>query len=430
MAGCEAAWQMAERGVSLELFEMRPNTQTPAHQTGWLAELVCSNSLKSDLPTTASGLLKRELRHLGSLILRVAEEMAVPAGSALAVDRQRFAARITEVISRHPRIRLIREQIKDLPQGKPLVLASGPLTSNELSVAIQNFFGEGTLFFYDAIAPIISADSLNSQKIFLGSRYQKGEPAYLNCPLNESDYHTFYKQLLAAEVLPLHSFEKKLFFESCLPVEELAKRGFKTLLFGAMRAVGLTDPRTGRRPYAVVQLRQDNTEASIYNMVGFQTRLRRGEQKRVFRLIPGLERAEFLRYGSVHRNTFLCAPRVLRSTMQVRGQEKMFVAGQITGGEGYMESVATGMVAGLNLARVLAGQDPVVFPATTAVGSLCRYIAGAKPDYFQPMNVNFGILPALDYSPRNRQQRNEKLVRRSLEDLYSWTEEEGIIKNA
>ncbi|MCK4597288.1 methylenetetrahydrofolate--tRNA-(uracil(54)-C(5))-methyltransferase (FADH(2)-oxidizing) TrmFO, partial [bacterium] len=352
LAGCEAAWQMAERGVSLELFEMRPNTQTPAHQTGWLAELVCSNSLKPDLPTTASGLLKRELRHLGSLILRVAEEMAVPAGSALAVDRQRFAARITDVISKHPRIRLVREQIKDLPQGKPLVLASGPLTSDELSMAIQNFFGDGTLFFYDAIAPLISADSLNHQKIFLGSRYQKGEPAYLNCPLNESDYHTFYEQLLAAEVLPLHSFEKGLFFESCLPVEELAKRGPKTLLFGAMRAVGLTDPRTGRRPYAVVQLRQDNTEASIYNMVGFQTRLRRGEQKRVFRLIPGLERAELLRYGSVHRNTFLCAPRVLRSTMQVRGQEKMFVAGQITGGEGYMESVATGMVAGLNLARV------------------------------------------------------------------------------
>jgi methylenetetrahydrofolate--tRNA-(uracil-5-)-methyltransferase len=421
---------MAERGISLHLFEMRPGTQTPAHQTGRLAELVCSNSLKSNLPTTASGLLKCELRTLGSLILRVAEETAVPAGSALAVDRQRFAARVTEVISEHPRIRVVREEVKDLPRDVPLVVASGPLTSEALSRAIQDFFGDGNLYFYDAIAPIIAADSLNNQKIFLGSRYQKGQPAYLNCPLNKSEYLAFYQELVAAETTPLHHFEEIPFFQGCMPVEELARRGIRTLLFGPMKAVGLTDPQTGRRPYAVLQLRQDNAEATIYNMVGFQTRLRRGEQRRVFRLIPGLEQAEFLRYGSIHRNSFLCAPRLLEPTLQIRGSQAMFAAGQITGGEGYVESVATGMMAGLNLARVLQGHRPVVPPRTSALGSLCRYIAESDADRFQPMNVNLGLLPPLDNAPRNREQRNEGLSQRALRDLSLWMEKEGIQKGA
>lgn len=430
LAGCEAAWQLAERGISLHLLEMRPGTQTPAHRTGWLAELVCSNSLKSNLPTTASGLLKCELRALGSVVLQVAEETSVPAGSALAVDRQRFAARVTEVISEHPRIRVVREEVKALPRDVPLVVASGPLTSKALSMAIQDSFGDGNLYFYDAIAPLVAADSLNRQKIFLGSRYQKGQPAYLNCPLDKSEYLSFCQELVAAETTPLHYFEKIPFFECCMPVEELARRGNRTLLFGPMKAVGLKDPRTGRRPYAALQLRQDNTEATIYNMVGFQTRLRQGEQRRVFRLIPGLERAEFLRYGSIHRNTFLCAPRLLEPTLQVRGSRAMFAGGQITGGEGYVESVATGLMAGLNLARVLQGRRPVVAPRTSALGSLCRYISETDADRFQPMNVNLGLLPPLAEAPRNRIQRNEELSQRALRDLSLWIEREGVQKGA
>jgi methylenetetrahydrofolate--tRNA-(uracil-5-)-methyltransferase len=415
---------MAERGISLHLYEMRPGTQTPAHQTGWLAELVCSNSLKSDELTAASGLLKRELRLLNSLILRVAEEVALPAGSALAVDRQRFAAGVTHFISEHPRIRLIREEIKDLPLGIPLVIASGPLSSKALSQAMQAFLGQENLYFYDAIAPLIAVESIDRQRIFLGSRYQKGEPAYLNCPLNKSEYLTFYRRLVVAETTSLRSFEKNLFFEACMPVEELARRGPRTLLFGPMRAVGLMDPGTGKRPYAVVQLRQDNATATIYNMVGFQTRLRRGEQREVFRLIPGLERAEFLRYGSVHRNTFFCAPRVLEPTLQIRGHQMMFAAGQLVGGEGYVESVATGLMAGLNLSRVIKKQKPVVPPRTTLLGSLCQYIAGADGDHFQPMNVNFGLLPSLDSSLGSRERRKTALAQRALTDLFTWIKKE------
>jgi len=430
LAGCEAAWQMAERGISLDLFEMRPGTQTPAHQTGWLAELVCSNSLKSDQPTTASGLLKRELRLLDSLILRVAEEVSVPAGSALAVDRQRFAAQITHVLSEHPRIRVLREEIRDLPQDIPLVLASGPLTSKALSEAVQSFLGQENLSFYDAIAPLIASESIDRQKVFVGSRYEKGEPAYLNCPLNKSEYMLFYRQLVAAETAPERSFERGLFFEGCVPVEELARRGPRTLLFGPMRSVGLTDPRRRKRPYAVVQLRQDNSAGTIYNMVGFQTRLRRGKQREVFRLIPGLERAEFLRYGSVHRNTFLCAPRVLEPTLQIRGHETMFVAGQLVGGEGYVESMATGLMAGLNLARVLQERKPVVAPVTSLLGSLCQYIAESDADHFQPMNVNFGLLPPLNRAPKSKDKRKQMLAQRALRDLSAWRDMEEIGKGA
>ena len=430
LAGCEAAWQMAERGISVDLFEMRPGKQTPAHKTGCLAELVCSNSLKSDSPTTASGILKRELRCLGSLILRIAEETAVPAGSALAVDRQRFAARVTEVISGHHLIRVVREEVRELPRGVPLVVASGPLTSKVLSQSMQGLLGESNLYFYDAIAPLIAASSLDYHKIFLGSRYQKGDPAYLNCPMDKSEYLTFHDGLLSAQTVPMRPFEEKLFFEPCLPVEELARRGPRTLAFGPMKAVGLTDPRTGRRPYAIVQLRQDNTEATVYNMVGFQTRLRRGEQRRVFRLIPGLQQAEFLRYGSVHRNTFVCGPRILQPTMQTREDEKVFLAGQIAGGEGYVESVSTGLLAGLNLTRVIRGQEPVVPPRTTVVGSLCRYLSQADGDHFQPMNVNFGLLPPLDDPPRKREQRNRAMARRALRDLSDWIDREEMKKGA
>ncbi len=426
LAGCEASWQLAERGIPIDLYEMRPGSQTPAHRTGWLAELVCSNSLKSNQPNTASGLLKRELRLLGSLLLRVADEVAVPAGSALAVDRHRFGAGVTRVISEHPRIRLVRKELREIPAEIPSVLASGPLTSDALAEAIQEFLGQENLFFYDAIAPLVAAGSLDRGRIFIGSRYEKGEPAYLNCPLDESEYVTFYERLLAAERIPQRPFEKSSFFEGCMPIEELAQRGPRTLLFGPMRPVGLVDPRTGRQPHAVVQLRQDNVEASIYNLVGFQTRLRWGEQRQVFRLIPGLGRAEFLRYGSIHRNTFLCSPRVLAATLEIKSHRNIFVGGQLTGCEGYVESVATGLLAGLNLARVIQGGEPTIPPETTAIGSLCRYIAEADGDHFQPMNINFGILPSLERSPRGRERRSQMMARRALDDLAGWMKREEI----
>jgi methylenetetrahydrofolate--tRNA-(uracil-5-)-methyltransferase len=426
LAGCEAAWQLAVRGITVDLYEMRPAQTTPAHRTGWLGELVCSNSLKSDALDTASGLLKRELRTLGSLILAVADETAVPAGSALAVDRDRFASLITERLQSHLRVHVIREEVNRLPPGRPLVLASGPLTSGVLVEDLAAHLGQENLYFYDAIAPLIAADSLDRRKMFAGSRYGKGSPTYLNCSLNRQQYQTFYEGLVAAETVPLHAFEKNLFFQACLPIEELARRGPQTLLFGPLRPVGLVDVRTGRRPWAVVQLRQDNAEASIYNMVGCQTRLRQGAQRGVFRLIPGLEKARFLRYGSVHRNTYVCAPRILDATLCVRGQRDLFLAGQITGAEGYVEAVATGMLAGLNLARRLRSLPPLVPPETTVLGSLCRYLATAQAAHFQPMNVNFGLLPPLDHRVRDKAARRRSMAQRALDDLTVWMRKEGV----
>jgi methylenetetrahydrofolate--tRNA-(uracil-5-)-methyltransferase len=425
---------MAARGIAVDLYEMRPDRSTSAHRTGRLGELVCSNSLKSDAPDTASGLLKRELRMLGSLILKAADRTAVPAGSALAVDRERFAALITKRLENHPLVRVLRREVTELPLDRPLIVATGPLTSESLAKDLAAHLGQENLFFYDAIAPLIAADSLDRRRIFAGARYQKGSPTYLNCPLNRTQYQIFYRQLIEAETVPLHACEKVLFFEACLPIEELARRGPETLLFGPFRPVGLTDPRTGKRPHAVVQLRQDNAPASIYNMVGCQTRLRQGEQRRIFRLIPGLEKARFLRYGSVHRNTYVCAPRLLEPTLRIKDsvagqaevQGDLFLAGQITGAEGYLEAAATGWLAGFNLTCRLEGRPTLVPPANTALGSLCRYLVQSDEAHFQPMNVNFGILPPLPVPLHNRRERRRAMIQRALADLKIWMRKRGV----
>ena len=426
LAGCEAAWQMARSGVAVDLYEMRPAHSTPAHRTEWLGELVCSNSLKSDADDTASGLLKRELRTFGSLILETADRTAVPAGSALAVDRDRFAGEITRRLRDDPLVRIISREVTHLPSERPLVVASGPLTSEALTGDLAARLGQENLFFYDAIAPLIEADSLDESKIFAGSRYGKGAPAYLNCPLSREQYQHFYEQLISAETVPLHSFEGDLFFQACLPIEEMARRGPQTLLFGPLRPVGLVDPKTGKRPWAVVQLRQDNAAGSIYNMVGCQTRMRQPEQRRVFELIPGLEQARFARYGSVHRNTYVCAPRLLTPQLSVCGRPDLFLAGQITGAEGYIEAAATGLLAGLNAVRRLQRRPPLLPPETTLLGSLVRYLATADAAHFQPMNVNFGILPPPDRPIRKRRDRRTWMVQRGLHDLGNWMRKEGL----
>lgn len=429
LAGSEAAWQAAERGAHVQLYEMRPVTPTPAHKTDRLAELVCSNSLKSDSPEDCHGLLKRELASYGSVVMAAARAHAVPAGSALAVDREAFAAEVTECLSRHPRIRIVREEVKAIPEERPVVLATGPLTSDRLAVALRDRFLDylaaaepsGTisdlLYFYDAISPIVAADSIDRQSVFAASRYGKGGDDYLNCPMTRDEYHLFWEAIRAAELTPIHPFEEARYFEGCLPIEVLAARGEDTLRFGPMKPVGLTDPTTGRQPYAVVQLRLENREGTMYNMVGFQTRLRWGEQRWIFRTIPGLHEAEFLRYGSIHRNTFITAPALLQETMQFRGDPGIFIAGQLTGVEGYLESAGTGLLAGVNAARVLRGEPPAVLPAATALGSLIRHICHAEPRTFQPMNVNFGLMPPLDKPVRAKRERRRAMVDRALLDL-------------
>lgn len=424
LAGSEAAWQLAKRGFTVELWEMRPEKLTPAHRTGYLAELVCSNSLRSEGLTSAVGLLKEEMRRLDSLILRWADATRVPAGQALAVDREAFAAGITETLSGLPGVRLVRGEVKELPDG-PTIVASGPLTSDELARSIAAYFGEDHLYFYDAVAPIVSADSLNFERIFRASRYGKGEEAYLNCPMSEEEYYTFYHALREADTYAGHDFEDACYFEGCLPIEVMAARGPETLRFGPMKPVGLIDPRTGKQPYAVVQLRPENRAETMYNLVGFQTRLRWKEQERVFRLIPGLERAEFLRFGVMHRNTYINAPRLLLPTFQTRKNPLLFFAGQVTGVEGYVESAASGLVAGINMARLLAGQQPLVFPEETCLGGLSRHIATAAQP-FQPMNINFGLLAPLRKAPRGRQQRRQAMAERSLKALASFVENEGL----
>jgi len=418
LAGSEAAWQAAERGVEVRLYEMRPHRMTPAHVSGRLAELVCSNSLGSDLPDRAAGLLKAELRYLNSLVLACADESRVPAGGALAVDRERFAAEVTYRVEAHPRIHVVREEVTVIPEG-PAVIATGPLTSDAMAEAIASLTGQEHLYFYDALAPIVSADSIDMSVAFRASRYGKGDADYINCPMTEGEYERFVEALVTAERIPLHEFEQEdaRFFEGCLPVEVLAARGRDALAFGPLRPVGLTDPRTGKRPYAVVQLRQDNLAGTLYNLVGFQTNLRYGEQERVFRLIPGLERAEFVRYGQMHRNTFINAPLLLEPTMEFRGRPGLFFAGQITGVEGYVGSVGSGWVAGVNAARLALGREMLRLPRTTMLGALCHYVSHTDPEGFQPMKANFGLLPALDPPVRNKRRRYRAYAARALADL-------------
>ncbi len=430
LAGSEAAWQAAERGLTVALHEMRPQQSTPAHVGGSLAELVCSNSLGSNLTDRAPGLLKEELRRLCSLVIECADATAVPAGGALAVDREAFAQTVTERIEGHPRITVHRREVTTIPQRMPVVVATGPLTSPALAGAIAQLTGSSYLYFYDAMAPIVAAESIDMSVAFRASRYGTGGEAgdYINCPLSRSEYEQFVDAVLGAKTIPLRDFELEdpRFFEACLPVEVLARRGHKALAFGPLKPVGLTDPRTGLRPYAVVQLRQDNHSATLYNLVGFQTNLAWGEQERVFRLVPGLERAEFVRFGQMHRNTFMNAPALLLPTMQYRERADLFFAGQITGTEGYVGSVAGGFVAGVNAARLAMGLVPISFPETTMIGALCSYVTKADPRGFQPMKANFGLLPPLAPPVRKKRERYAAYARRGLADLGQFIAAQGL----
>ncbi len=435
LAGSEAAWQLAKRGIKVNLFEMRPEISTGAHLTGYLAELVCSNSLGSKLPDRASGVLMAELRALGSILLICAERNAVPAGGALAVDREHFAQDVTEQIEKHPQIQVIRSEAKSIPEGF-VIIASGPLTSDSLTQAIGGLSGQEHLYFFDALAPIIDAESINMAIAFRASRYERGdreEGDYINCPLNKEEYEAFVDSLLQAERIPLRSFEKEIkegvragahhYFEGCLPVEIIAERGRESLAFGPMRPVGLRDPRSGRRPHAVLQLRQDNLAGSLYNMVGFQTNLKYEEQQNVFRMIPGLEHARFQRYGQMHRNTFLNAPMQLRSNLQHLERSDLFFAGQLTGVEGYLGNIGTGLLAGINLSRRIKGDGLLVLPRETMLGSLVHYIAHADAKLFQPMKANFGLMPPLeDGRKRNRRERASAYAERSASVLAEFIE--------
>lgn len=424
LAGSEAAWQLAERGLDVLLYEMRPAKTTGAHVTDRLGELVCSNSLGSRLVDRASGLLQAEVKRLGSLLLECAEQAAVPAGGALAVDRDAFALAVTSALHQHPRIQIVRQEITVIPPG-PTIIATGPLTSDALAADIARLTGQSYLSFFDAIAPIVTAESIDMSVAFRASRYQRGQDEagdYLNCPMTEAEYRRFVAALLAAERIPLRDFEAADdtgFFERCLPIEQLAARGPDTLAYGPMRPIGLRDPRTGQRPFAVVQLRQDNLAGSLYNLVGFQTNIRWGQQEEILRLIPGLQDAEFVRMGQMHRNTFINSPALLNATMQFRGRPDLFFAGQITGVEGYMGNIATGVVAAQNLARHLAGDAPWTLPPTTMLGALCHYISHAEPEYFQPMKANFGILPELAQHVRGKRDRYAAYAARALADLES-----------
>lgn len=417
LAGSEAAWQIASQGVPVELYEMRPVKRTPAHHTDKFAELVCSNSLRANGLTNAVGVLKEEMRRLGSLILGSADKHAVPAGGALAVDRDGFSGEITSSLRNHPLITVHTEEVPDIPADGIVVIATGPLTSPDLSNRIKELLGEEYFYFYDAAAPIIEKDSIDMDKVYLASRYDKGEAAYLNCPMTEEEFERFYHELIHAETAALKDFEKEVYFEGCMPVEAVAGRGKQTLLFGAMKPVGLVNPHTGKLPHAVVQLRQDNAAGTLYNLVGFQTHLKWGEQKRVFSLIPGLENAEFVRYGVMHRNTFINSPRLLRPTYQFRGRDSLFFAGQMTGVEGYVESAASGLIAGLNAGRLAKGLPLCDFPEETTLGSMANYITTADFKHFQPMNANFGLFPPLESRIRNKKEKNEAIAARALEAL-------------
>ncbi|CAM4249092.1 FADH(2)-oxidizing methylenetetrahydrofolate--tRNA-(uracil(54)-C(5))-methyltransferase TrmFO [Paenibacillus tarimensis] len=423
LAGSEAAWQIASQGVPVVLVEMRPVTRTPAHHTDKFAELVCSNSLRANGLTNAVGVLKEEMRRMDSLILSSADRHAVPAGGALAVDRDGFSGAVTEALRNHPLIEVRNEELTDIPEDGITVIATGPLTSPALSEKIQRLLGESYFYFYDAAAPIVEKESVDMNKVYLASRYDKGEAAYLNCPMTEDEFNTFYDALITAETAALKEFEKEVYFEGCMPVEVIASRGRQTLLFGPMKPVGLINPHTGKLPYAVVQLRQDNAAGTLYNLVGFQTHLKWGEQKRVFSLIPGLENAEFVRYGVMHRNTFINSPKLLEKTYQFKGRENLFFAGQMTGVEGYVESAASGLIAGLNAGRMARGLEPLVLPAETTLGSMAQYITTADFKHFQPMNANFGLFPPLGTKIRNKKDKNEAIAGRALEKLEQFKAE-------
>lgn len=429
LAGTEAAWQLAKRGFEVDLYEMRPHRKTGAHVTDRLAELVCSNSLGSKLVDRASGLLQAEVKMLGSLLLECAEKAAVPAGGALAVDRELFAETATQAIQTQPRIRVIREEVTSVPSG-PTIIATGPLTSTSLAADIARITGQEYLYFYDALAPIVTADSIDMSIAFRASRYGRGDQDdgdYINCPMTEDEYRRFVDALLTAERVELRDFEQEdpQFFERCVPIEQLAERGIDTLAHGPMRPVGLRDPRTGQRPYAVVQLRQDNLIGTLYNIVGFQTNIRWGQQAEILRMIPGLQNAEFVRMGQMHRNTFINSPTLLHPTMQFRNRPDLYFAGQITGVEGYVGNIGTGLVAAINLARSLTGHPAWILPRTTMLGALCHYVTHADPADFQPMKANFGILPELDQRIKNKRERYQQYAERALADLQASMLESG-----
>ncbi|EHT6208781.1 FADH(2)-oxidizing methylenetetrahydrofolate--tRNA-(uracil(54)-C(5))-methyltransferase TrmFO [Staphylococcus pseudintermedius] len=417
LAGSEAAFQLAERGIHVNLYEMRPVKQTPAHHTNQFAELVCSNSLRGNALTNAVGVLKEEMRRLDSLIIAAADHARVPAGGALAVDRHDFAGYITEKLRNHPNVTVSNEEVTSIPEG-PTIIATGPLTTEPLAKEIVALTGKDQLYFYDAAAPIIEKDSIDMDKVYLKSRYDKGEAAYLNCPMTKEEFDRFYEAALAAEVAPMNDFEKEKYFEGCMPFEVMAGRGEKALLFGPMKPVGLEDPKTGKRPYAVVQLRQDDAAGTLYNIVGFQTRLKWGAQKEVIRLIPGLENVDIVRYGVMHRNTFINSPEVLSEIYEFKNRKNLFFAGQMTGVEGYVESAASGMIAGINLAHRMLGKADVVFPRETMLGSMAYYISHATNNKnFQPMNANFGLVPPLEQRIKDKKERYETLANRALEHL-------------
>ena len=416
LAGSEAAWQAAEAGVKVNLYEMKKTKKSPAHHSEDFAELVCSNSLRGNNLTNAVGLLKEEMRRLNSVIITSADETAVPAGGALAVDRDTFSSLVTEKVRQHPNITVIDEEVTEIPAGIT-VIATGPLTAEALASDIAEFNGSKGLYFYDAAAPIIEKSSIDMDKVYLKSRYDKGEAAYLNCPMNKEEFEAFREELINAEVAPLKEFEKEKFFEGCMPIEVMANRGEKTMLFGPLKPVGLEDPKTDKRPYAVIQLRQDNAAASLYNIVGFQTHLKWGEQKRIIQLIPGLENAEIVRYGVMHRNTFMNSPELLEPTYQARQRPDLFFAGQMTGVEGYVESAASGLVAGLNAARLAQEQELLTFPVETAIGSMAYYITHTSGKHFQPMNANFGIFPELPERIRDKKERYTAISTRALAAL-------------
>lgn len=413
LAGCEAAYQISKRGINVRLYEMKPTKYSPAHSNSNLAEIVCSNSFKSNLLTNACGLLKEELRMLDSLLIKIADETSVPAGQALAVDREEFSRKVTEYMENLDNVEIIKEEVTEIPDDAVTIIATGPLTSDVLFEKISKLVGNNELHFYDAAAPIIEKSSVDMNIAFIGDRYGKGDADYINLPMNKEEYENFWNELVNAEVVELHSFERREIFEGCMPVEVMAKRGIDTLRYGPLKPVGFDDPRTGRRPYALVQLRQDNSVGSLYNMVGFQTNLKFGEQKRVFSMIPGLQNAEFVKYGVMHRNTYINSPQILNNVYQMKYNENVFFAGQITGVEGYVESIASGLLAGINAVRYMKNKGKIVFPVETMIGALTDYISTPN-EKFQPMNANFGILPKLPEKIRDKQERYKKLSDRAI----------------
>ncbi|MEE8126771.1 MAG: methylenetetrahydrofolate--tRNA-(uracil(54)-C(5))-methyltransferase (FADH(2)-oxidizing) TrmFO [Nitrospirales bacterium] len=426
LAGSEATWQAANQGAKVTLYEMRPKEETAAHKTDQLAEIVCSNSLGSNDPLSAPGILKQEMRKLSSLIIKIADEVCIPAGMALAVDREKFAQKITQALTEHPNVKILREEVHDIPEDALCIIATGPLTSPKLSETIIQLTQSKNLYFFDAISPIVDADSLNMDQIFRASRYGKGTADYLNCPMDQETYNQFYEALTQGDRVQPKSFENIPYFEGCLPIEVMAERGRQTLLFGPLKPVGLINPKTGTRPFAVLQLRAENHHGSCYNLVGFQTKVTYPEQRRIFRMIPGLEKAEFLRYGSIHRNTFINVPVLLRDTLQLKKQPNIFFAGQLVGVEGYVEAAASGGLAGINAARILSNRQPVTPPPTTAHGALLQYITTCEPKYFQPINTNFGLFPPLDTPVRDKQKKRQLIQERATSHFQSWMTQSGL----